>query len=135
MKHRQLLYVLPLALTLACGQPVNDAEEAVSVFRARRAAKNFDAIYAETTDGFKEVTSADRFNALMAGLEERLGPLRSSERENYTIFYGTRGSNVTLVYTSKFDKGDAKEIFIWRLGGGTPLLHEYAVHSDVLLLE
>jgi hypothetical protein len=135
IKHLRLLLAPLLALAVACGPSIEPAEEAVAVFHGLRTAGEYDAIYAATTDGFRERTSAEQFNALMAGLEDKLGPIRTSTRESYTVFRGTQGSSVTLVYSSSFEKAGENEVFVWHLDGDAALLHEYRIDSPAFLTQ
>lgn len=133
MRYQQLLLPALVLLAVSCGRPIGEGEEAVADFRARAAAQDYEAIYSETTEGFRAETSLDQFQVLMAGLEEKMGPHESSTREDFKLFYGTSGSRVTLIYSSEFANGPAQESFVWHLGRGVPLLHEYRIDSPVFL--
>jgi hypothetical protein len=44
---------------------------------------------------------------------------------------GTEGRQITLAYESEFQKGHAKETFVWRLHGDRAALIGYHVDSPV----
>ena len=87
-------------------------------------------IVQSATPDFRSATTELDFAKAMEGVKERLGVWQWSEEPTWKVFAGTSGQTVTMVYSSHFERGLAREEFVWRVQGGRPALAGYHVKSS-----
>jgi hypothetical protein len=111
------------------------AEEAVARFHTMLDGAQFEAIYAESADELKKVTTQEKLSALLEAVHRKLGIVKSSLKESWNVNYHTSGTFITLTYATIYEGGDAREQFIYRLQGPDAKLAGYHISSDALVLK
>ncbi len=125
--------LLLLLLMGGCGNSRKIAEAGTREFRQRTASGQFAAIYEEAAPELRKATSEANWMKLMAMIRLKLGAWQSSQAPAWRASIGTAGRTVSLGYSSKFEKGDAREELLWRIKDGHPILLGYHVNSQVFL--
>src|SRR5258708_33833825 len=111
------------------------AEEAVARFRTMLDAAQFEAIYAESADDLRKATTRDKFIAFLEAVHKKLGITKSAKEESWNVNYHTSGTFITLSYGTSYERGDAREQFVYRLQGVNAKLAGYHITSDALILK
>jgi len=136
---RRVLFALTLFLTIvcvACGMSENKESAALATgeFRVKFEQEKYDQIWASTSPEFRKSTSQAEFTKLLQKIHEKLGSTVDVNSGSYNVNYGPAGTIVTLGYQTKFQKGDAAETFVWRIGDGQAQLVGYNINSKELIL-
>ena len=133
---RPLLAVIVL-VAAACSMSADAkvAEAAVDKFHTMLDAGEFEAIYVGSSEDLKNVSTRDRFVALLEAVHRKLGNSKSSKEQSWNVNYHTSGIFVTLVYVTSYAEGDASEQFVYRLQGSRAQLAGYHINSEALVLK
>jgi len=109
-----LLAVLGTALA-GCGsqKDIGAASEAVSRFHAQLDNQDYQTIYSQTDERFRNASSQPDFLALMNAIHTKLGKVTDASRQGFFVNYNTSGMQVRLAYSTRFAGGDAQEEFVW----------------------
>jgi len=123
-------------LTAACsGKSIQVAQAATSEFHERCSRSAFDDIYAASDPEMQSSASKDEFLKLMNGVQKKLGAWQTSSSLGWNVMAGTKGIRVSLGFQSTFEKGAAKEQFVWHVQGDKAALVGYHVNSPAFLAE
>lgn len=138
MKPIPVLAAIFTALVLVACNPLQEktsAEAAVNQFHALCDQGSFDQVYNAAHPEFKSATQQKDFVALLKAVSRKLGKLQSSNETSFNFHSVNLTTDVTLVYTSKYAGGDAVETFDFRLQNNQPLLHNYRIDSQALIVK
>jgi len=109
------------------------AQAAVVKFHEMLDGEQFDAIYESAAQDLKNVTTKEKFVALLQAVHKKLGNTRASDVKGWNVNYNTSGSFATLTYQTFYTDGEANEQFTFRLLDDKALLAGYHVESDVFV--
>ena len=133
---RRPLLAIAFALLLgACSASADTqaAEDGVARFHEALDRGKFNVIYAGSGQDLKEVTSQQDFTNLLSAIHRKLGRFRSGKTIGWNVNYRTGGNFVTLNREAQFERGPAKEQFIFRLSGDRAILVGYHINSNTLI--
>jgi hypothetical protein len=131
-----LLLVL-VASTSSCNiaqhvtQQFNDATAAVERFHQRLDSEQYAAIYLDTDDAFRKVTSEKEFTQLLSAIHRKLGATQSKQSAGWNV----TTTSTSVVYRTKFAEGEATEQFRWRMDNGKAWLVYYNINSNALIVK
>ncbi|WP_125461537.1 MULTISPECIES: hypothetical protein [Rhodomicrobium] len=129
-----LLAALLLLAGCSSGESLKAAEAGVAHFRALTAAKQFDAIYAEASDEFKQATTAADLGKLLTMFDQKLGPLKSTEPNGWRVNHTPTTTTVYYGLKSQFERGAGTETFVFFIRDGKAVLGGYNIQSNALLM-
>jgi hypothetical protein len=134
---RMVIWAAGMALLSGCSMSSDAklAQEAVPRFHQMLDAGQFDAIYDESGDQFKRVTTRKDFDDLLQAVHRKLGNTKSSSGRGWRVNYNTSGKFATLSYGTVYDEGEATEQFVYQLQGEKAVLVGYYVNSNTLILK
>ncbi len=118
----------------AVGKDVPKAERAIGAFHQAVDAGRFDGIYDASAQEIKGTTSKSQFTALLAAIHAKLGAFKSGRRNSWNDNYGSGGHVITIVYAATYERGAAREEFVYKIDGDRAVLAGYHVNSNALLL-
>ena len=128
---RYFIFLIVLVL-LVWGFPliVWDAElseTAVANFHRQLNSRNYDGIYAMSTEGFKESGTKGNLTAFLGGVRAKLGRNKNSTLQGWGIYrnFFSLVTEVSLEYKSQYQGGEAFEKFVFHESFGRSLLHSY----------
>lgn len=129
------LVFLLLGAIAGCGSTKDLAEagEAVTRFHTQLDAEQFDAIYSQADQRFRDTTSQADFLAFTNAIHRKLGKVVDAKRNSYFVNFTTSGTQVRLNYATKFAGGDAQEEFVWVQGSQGFVLLGYHINSMALI--
>lgn len=140
--HQRVLCTLGVLIALsvslsACGRALKYlelAKEATVQFHSEFNQQQYSTIYRLSDASLRQTTSEPGFTAFLERVHQRLGivtdPVLKSERIS---FHPGGGATVTLVYSTKFERGSGTERVIWNLEGDRVALSRYIIDSKTLL--
>lgn len=129
------LLIGALALTGAgcsAGTDVAAAEREVQRFHELAAEQQIDRIYEQSTDEFKRAATQEQFRSILEVIDDRLGPVRRTNRQGWHVNYTGAGNIVTLTYNTQFERGRGTEEFVYRIDNERARLLGFHVNSDAL---
>jgi hypothetical protein len=123
-------------LLLGCSskEQVEAVKTGIAHFREQMAAKQFDRIYAESSDGMKQATTADALTKFLAAVDRKLGLAKSEQERSWSVSYGTGGTSVVYGVETQYERGSALETFNFAIIGGKAILNGYRIESKELIL-
>ena len=98
-------------------------------------AGHYAAIYNGSASDMKSSASQGDLIKLLTGLRSKLGNYRTGKTIGWTDNKGTGGHYVTLVRQAQFERGTAKEEFVFRIEKGRAVLAGYHVTSNALVTD
>ena len=108
-------------------------EPAVLQFHQRLDSGQYDLIYSESDNQFRKTVDNQSEKAFLQNIHERLGRIQASQfnliRMDISI---PEGKAVTVIHTTKFERGAARERFVWRVNNDRAFLVAYFINSDLL---
>src|SRR5689334_5698365 len=109
-----LLIVLTEVSCVHLGYTVQDSKEAqhqIEVFHNRLASGDFDAIYADADVGLKSTASREAVITSMRQTKEQWGKAQHVTYSYVKVFTDRTPVEIRAVYNTKFENGDATEMF------------------------
>ena len=137
-----LIAFLPLLMVSACGESVPRARvpsavnEVVTRIGEQIAAEQYDQIYDESSERWKQDVTPEKSNEVFKTLRTKLGKVESrslthaTEQENSGG--ALKGHVYILSYRTRFERGDAGETFTLVEENGSWLMARYLVNSTAL---
>jgi hypothetical protein len=131
-----LLGLIALLMAGCGGKGRADAEQLAAQYFAAIKEHNVDAVMPLYSPEFFQVTPEDKWRQLLIRVGEKLGPLQSYKEDYYNIFnMSGSGTTVTLQFSVKYEKYDAKEIITVGNAHGKFLITGHNINSDGLIIE
>jgi hypothetical protein len=130
------LLIVSAALSLSACNAVADtkaAEQGVVSFHEELNSGQFDQIYTSAGPDFKAVSTREDFTKLLAAVHRKLGNFQSGKTGNWNDNATTGGHFVTLQRTAQFDRGPAREEFVFKMEGQKAVLIGYHIASNRLI--
>lgn len=135
MRLAPLTALLPLALgACSLGQNVKLADGSIAQFHQALNAGQFQPIYRHSAPDLKAVTSEDKMVALLGAVHRKLGAFKSGTSQGWNENLTPAGHFVTISYAATYEKGQASEQFVYRIGNNQAKLVSYNINSDALIL-
>jgi hypothetical protein len=126
---RALAWVL-LALPLACSSGKEPTERAVATFRADYARGAYGAIYTGGGLVFKGSMPKEEFVDSMAAVQRKLGAVKGAKLMSRRFLVNAGVTQVTESYDTEFERGRAREHFVWRVQYGLAVLYSYRIEPQ-----
>lgn len=127
--------VMAIALSGCAGiGSSKESEQQVAAFHKQLDAGNYAAIYQASGTDLKTATSEQDFTRLLTAVHTKLGNVKTAELVQTNIISGTGGSTATLTYQTKFERGTGTEIFVYAGAKPVPVLIEYTIQSNDMLV-
>lgn len=134
--RRLLALVFALVALPGCGDLVSGkgvAEPEVTRFHERLTAREFEAIYASASDDFRKAAPKEKFLALLAAIDRKLGAMKSTKQVSWNVRRFNFKTTAVLGYKTTFEGGEATETFTFRIADGKPELLGYNISSMELM--
>jgi len=128
-----LLVAAVLVTGCSSGQDLGLAEAGIARFRELMAAQQFGQIYSEAADDLKKATTEPELTRLLAAIDRKLGAVKSTEKNGWSVNYNPSGTSVTLKLKTEFERGTGAETFVYRITSGKALLAGYHINSTELI--
>ena len=133
----RLLALFATFALLGCSPTVDTsaAEAAVANFHLLLDQAKFNEIYEAAGEDFKKDGPRSEAIALFEAVHRKLGSARVVEKQTWSISYEANGTFIRLDYKTTFDKGEAKEHFVFRMQEGVASLSGFHVASNAFIRE
>ena len=126
-----------LVLMWRCGSALYEgralSNKAVWHFHTQLNDGQFEGICSEADSAFSQSENRDDFLRFLEGVHRKLGDAGEEKLTNIWANVTTKGTFLTVEYTTTFAQGQAKEVFTWRRDGATLKLYRYDIQSPVFL--
>ena len=138
--HARLLFCFLGAACFAisaCGDMAKNialGRAAVAKFHQQLDAEQYDQIYAEADPALRQASARRDFVALMSAIHRKLGKTQDATGESFNVNWSTSGTQVRMSYKTKFAGGDAEETFVWHVVADRPVLLNYNINSNALII-
>jgi len=131
---RRLLAVALLSLSCCSGsKDLQASQQAIARFHAELNQAQFDQIYAESSPDWKQATKQADTIKLFSAIHTKLGLYINGKQDAWRVNYGSGGNTVVVQLQSKYQKGNATELFTLTDSGGSAQLIGYNINSLALL--
>ena len=120
--------LLFLAVSLASCSPSNDkavAARSVEEFHRRFNNSAFSEIYDNAEPSLSTLMPKEAFLAGMKAMREGQGAVLESKEIGVAYNYSSEGNMVKVLHEVTYEKGKAKEEFIWTIGNGQGRLRSF----------
>lgn len=121
------------ALLLAACNPMaqlDTSEATIASWHERYNEGDARALYGETGEEFRKVTSMDQMEALVTLVTNQMGPVVSTEREGFNINSNNGLTVTTVTMKTTFEKGPGTETFLFHGTGDDMKVVGWNVNSD-----
>ena len=125
------------ALFLTACNPVENldtGDNRIADYQNEYSEADVDALWRMVGPEFREVTSREQFDDLVAVLQARLGAIESSSREGFNVNTNTGGTVTVVQMLTQFEQGQGLETYTFRGNGDDMQLIGWHVNSDRLTL-
>ena len=129
-----LLVAAVLVAGCSSGQDLALAEAGITRFRELMAAQQFGQIYSEAADDLKKATTEPELTRLLAAIDRKLGAVKGTEKNGWSVNYNPKGTSVTLKLKTQFERGTGIETFVYRIASAKALLAGYHINSTELII-
>ncbi len=132
MKRCLFLVVAVLLLLAGCTDTINGksvAEPRVALFHEQLNAGQYDQIYDEADDGFRNAAPREKVLALFAAIDTKLGKVQSSSISSWRVNTYNLATRVVLVADTRFEHGSGTETFTYGVSDGKATLIGYNINS------
>jgi hypothetical protein len=119
---------IALAATLSSCSPSEDkavAAQAVEEFHQRYNNRLFSDIHENAEPGLKNLRPREDFLASIKAMREGQGAVLEAKELDSAYKYSFEGNMVKLLYEVTYEKGKAKEEFIWTISNGKGKLRRF----------
>jgi hypothetical protein len=111
------------------------ADAATRRFHQQLNTEQYEAICQEAVEGFGSGENHDNFVKLLSAVHRKLGDAGEHKFVKINVNATTSGTFTSVVYETKFAKGDATETFTWIKKGGGLTLYSYSINSMALVVD
>ena len=116
------------------GQDIASTGKAIDDFHASLNRDQIAIIYDGSNSDMKNATSATDFSRFMTAIHTKLGAFKSGRSVGWNENANPAGTFVVINYSAKYAKGDAAEVFTFKMAGGKPVLSGYNINSRALIV-
>jgi len=133
-----LLLLLSLAFAAACGVEQKrsglptDAQAAIDSVTSDLARADYEKIYADAAEEWRQTTRADESRANLERIRNALGGVLSRAQVGAQEREAREGRTLVVSYNTRFERADAIETFTLVERSGRWLLARYVVNSNAL---
>ena len=123
------------ALTVSCGfkQAEEKSKLAVEKFHQQLNAGQYQEIYQQGDDKFKESVTEAEFTQVLEAVRRKLGTFQKATFAGGNVNSGTIGTVATLAYESEFSEGKGTEQFSFLVSGEEAKLLRYDINSPAFM--
>jgi len=107
-------------------------DTAVAGFHGQLDRAQYEDIYGEATDQFRDAESRQKTIAFLQAVHEKMGASGKASIRGLNVNVSTQGRLVSAAYATEFARGPASESFVWRMDQDQPRLWNYRVDSPNL---
>ena len=135
---RQLVLLAAALLLSGCADTINGksvAEPEVARFHEKLKARDFEGLYESTSAEFKEAAPKARILALFEAIDRKLGDPQGTKQVNWNVSTYNLVTTVVLVYSTRYQEGEATETFTFRVKDNTAELLGYDIASLDMLIK
>jgi hypothetical protein len=118
-----------------CGssEDLRIARDATTHVHAQMDSEQFADIYSQADNAFRAATKQKEFLDFMSAVHRKLGKVQNASQGGFFVNFSTSGTQVRLNYQTRFEEGDAREEFIWKIKGTEASLVGYQINSNALI--
>ncbi len=136
---RSFLPLAALALVASCSlgdmtAGREEAQKAVEVFHERLDAGRFGDIYDGADDEFRGTTDRQHLLDLLGAVTRKLGKVTETTNTGWRVNSRNFRTYVELSQRTRFERGQARESFVFFVRKGKASLLRYDISSDELIL-
>lgn len=128
--------VVTLLLLGTCGRSAYNsyrtADDAVARFHEQLDSEQYEEIYGDATDEFRNASSRQQQITFFKTVREKMGNSGKRSIRGFHVNVSTNGTFVNAAYRTEFGSGPADETFVWRMDEGKPRLWSYHIDSPNL---
>ncbi len=138
LKHSWRPFVFIAVLIMGgCGFSDNlrIAADGVTRVHAQMDNQQFADIYSQADDSLRAATNQKDFLDFVSAVHRKLGKVQSVSQISYFVNFTTSGPQVRLNYQTKFEEGEGKEEFLWKIKGNQAVLVGYHINSNALVVK
>lgn len=130
-----LLALFPALFLAACNPmaQLEQSEQLIEKWHETYNAGDARALYGQTSDEFREVTSIEQMNDLVALVSDKMGTVESTERTSFNINSNNGVTSTTVTMATVFEKGEGAETFTFQGTGDDTRLVGWNVDSPNFL--
>ena len=129
--------ILFAVLIWKCGSGLLEAkkltEPVVARFHSKLNAGEYEQIYSEADEGFRQSGSKEDVIKLFSAIHRKLGDAGATTFGSMNVNATLTGTFITTQYNTAFTGGTATETFVWLRDGGSVKLHGYNINSSALI--
>ena len=114
----------------SAGESTTAAKTEVAKFRQQADAGQFADIYKASGPDIRNSVTEAQFVQMVGGFHGAIGKFKSAPEPGWAYNTDNDGQRVTLDYDSTFERGKAKEQFIYRITDGKAVLAGYDYKAD-----
>jgi hypothetical protein len=132
---RQIFFASLLIAATSCSVTKSKqlAESAVAEFHNQLNAEQFQDIYNQLDDGFKQTDTEANLIQFFQAIHRKLGTVKWANQTRWYVNATTGGTFVTLSYDTDFADGKGTEEFTFRVSGDKAMLYKYIINSPLLI--
>jgi hypothetical protein len=134
--HCLLLFVVACQSSARQSGIPPQAKERIETITEEIDAGDYEKIYSEAADEWKQTTTLEQSNAIFSQLKTRLGGIKGrtyqTAREEQTTSGYLPGHSLVVRYYTTFERGEGTETFTLVERDGQWMLAKYFVNSDAL---
>lgn len=132
---RLLAFGIPLVAACSTDEQISRAEVEVSEFHKKFNAGEFQIMYDRSSDEFKQNARKEDMVRFFEGVRSKLGEVTNTKKTGWHVNHHSSGTIVTLTCETQFSKGNATEVFIYRIAGQNMILAGYRIDSRDLVVQ
>ena len=134
--HFKTIFAALFALFLAACNPMaqlDNSEQQIARWHETYNDGDARALYGQTGDMFRDVTTPEQMDDLVALVSERMGKVESTEREGFSINTDNGVTTTVVTMKTQFEKGESTETFTFHGTGEEMALVGWNVDSPNFL--
>jgi hypothetical protein len=139
MKNISLLAAVVVALTFSgCGgffKGKQAGERGIAEFHKLYNEGKFKQIFDASGTAMKTATPEQKFLDFLGAVQRKLGKMTQTTNAGFSINTFNLTTRVVLTQTTKFEQGDATEVFTFEMNGDNAILVGYNINSADLILK
>ena len=105
------------------------ASEAADHFHQQLNAGNYSQIYGDATEEFRRSASREDLNKFFDKIRDKMGAAGKPSAAGFHVNWRNGVVWVDQTYNTQFERGQAQEVFVWKIEQNQPRLYRYRVDS------